>query len=515
MSSLDLQMPGPLPAWLPGETLFSLHSRFHQLSGHRLAADTCRALFGSARAGCQHDFPTRLGELCERVQGALGDPADLACQKTLLPFYLPLQSQDRAREAIDALVGSPKGVLKFRLGILTSRFRANHPLKACPECMSADRNAFGTTYWHLVHQLPGVWLCTAHQSALHECKVKSTGVVRFGWILPEETQLCSTPLSEGGECRSSLTKLASLAEAWTAVPLGTYFESTRLAAAYVSQVTRLLGSRALHTEGREALSESFRLAVAPLRVVPELLALPSSAREAWLQIQRWLLAPRGGTHPVRHLAIIHWLFEDWLQFLAAYESTAVDKAEEPPPGVSMGGSARRLEEAFLLGVRSGLSISAAARGVGVTAGTGVAWAAKNEIAVRHRPKTLRPEVRAAVVVALAAGANKVDLAHLHSLPIQAVTRILQTEPRLREAWQRARDSMARDRARIAWSEACWAAVTSQVHRGTRRLPTQDQLERLLQLSRDCGGWIVFDREREETFVSLAEWTALYERWRAY
>jgi hypothetical protein len=39
---------------------------------------------------------------------------------------------------------------KLRLGILTSRFRANHPLKACVVCMAADRNRFGWAYWHLI-----------------------------------------------------------------------------------------------------------------------------------------------------------------------------------------------------------------------------------------------------------------------------------------------------------------------------------------------------------------------------
>jgi len=37
---------------------------------------------------------------------------------------------------------------------------------------------------------------------------------------------------------------------------------------------------------------------------------------------------------------------------------------------------------------------------------------------------------------------------------------------------------------------------------------------LNQLSKDCGGWIVFDQDREETFVSLADWQALYDKRRS-
>ena len=60
----------------------------------------------------------------------------------------------------------------------------------------------------------------------------------------------------------------------------------------------------------------------------------------------------------------------------------------------------------------------------------------------------------------------------------------------------------------------WTAVKSPAGSDTRRLATQAQLERLSQLSKGCGGWIVFDQEREEIFVALAEWEALYDKWRS-
>ena len=60
----------------------------------------------------------------------------------------------------------------------------------------------------------------------------------------------------------------------------------------------------------------------------------------------------------------------------------------------------------------------------------------------------------------------------------------------------------------------WSAVKLPAGSGTRRLATQTQLEQLSKLSKDCGGWIVFDQEREETFVALAEWEALYGKWRS-
>lgn len=77
-----------LPAWLPDETVFSWASRYHKLARHRLAAQTCLALFGDLRHGSQHDFPTRLDSLASQAAGELGTPERMALERTLLRYYL-------------------------------------------------------------------------------------------------------------------------------------------------------------------------------------------------------------------------------------------------------------------------------------------------------------------------------------------------------------------------------------------------------------------------------------------
>ena len=58
----------------------------------------------------------------------------------------------------------------------------------------------------------------------------------------------------------------------------------------------------------------------------------------------------------------------------------------------------------------------------------------------------------------------------------------------------------------------WAAVTSGAGRGGRLIPTQAQLDQLARLSKDIGGWILFDAAREETFVPIEEWVARHAEW---
>jgi hypothetical protein len=453
MSSLDLQLPSPLPGWLPDETLFSLASRFHVLSGNRLPAETCQALFGSAQRGYEHDLPTRLAELSQRTRGVLGNAADIAVTRTLLPFYLPLKSLAVAEAAIRSLVDVPDGMLKFQLGMLTSRFRANHPLKACAECVAADRATHGTPYWHRMHQYPGVWHCATHGVLLHQSSVKSTGVRRFGWTLPHEATLTADETILNAYTAPALARFAELVGQWARLPVGIGLDTERLARVYRAAAIERLGSLALHPRSRGELHASFREAVAPLRVVSELHALPASDAEAGAQLRPRMLTPRDGTHPLRHLAIIYWLFGDWPHFWHSYEAsgTPTDRDRAFPPSDPKLADPR--EGKFLVAVRDGQSVSSASRRAGITVTTGLAWATRHGITVRLRPKSIGAEIRRALISGLRKGVDKRHLAERCEVSIQTVTRVLQTEIGLRAVWRAAQQEQRRSEARSGWAAA--------------------------------------------------------------
>lgn len=218
---LGITASWPLPQWLPDETFFSLASRYHAISGNRLPAHTNLALFGLRRSGCQHDLPTHLDQFAQRTEGRLGSAETIARNHTILPFYLPARSEEEAVAALESLIGPPNGMLKYRLGIVTSRFRANHPLKACPACMEEDVSEQGVAYWHRAHQLPGVWVCRRHSVWLHEATLKSTGVQRFGWLLPKASILRPVVAdSDSHALIDELTQFAVLVQQWSRLSFG-------------------------------------------------------------------------------------------------------------------------------------------------------------------------------------------------------------------------------------------------------------------------------------------------------
>ena len=163
----SVDLPAFLPSWLPGETLYSLCSRYHHLSGNRLAADTCLQLFTAQDAGFLHDFPSHLESFVARTQGVLGSVDVLARRHTLLGFYTPFRRERDVTEAISVMASDSVQDLKFRLGLPSSRVGADHPLKGCPACIESDRRTEGVSYWHLEHQWPSVWVCREHDQLLH------------------------------------------------------------------------------------------------------------------------------------------------------------------------------------------------------------------------------------------------------------------------------------------------------------------------------------------------------------
>lgn len=53
--------------------------------------------------------------------------------------------------------------------------------------------------------------------------------------------------------------------------------------------------------------------------------------------------------------------------------------------------------------------------------------------------------------------------------------------------------------------ALWEAVVNSPFKYGRLDLTPEHQQRLIELSESCGGWIIFEEKREETFVSIAEW----------
>lgn len=470
------ESPQSLLGWLPGETFFSWVSRQHIFWGSRNAGETANILFGHRRAGTQHDFPSALDAFASRTGGLLGQTEEMALSRTLLSFYRPFSSAGRIDDCLQMMRSQSVVHLKFRLGLLTSRFRANHPLKACQSCMAHDLSNTGWAYWHLEHQYPGVWVCLLHREPLKEATVKSTGVDRFSWCLPDRANL-NRQWSPEANAFDALGALSTM----TLQLVRQERSHGWLSGAHIVPVMREQANENgwLTQNGNlrmAALAPSYFNWCQELRGPAELQSLPANEIEAAAQIARLLSPWRTGTHPIRVLVALSWLFKEANSFLSVYDKVHDPSFPlNPPPDlffdtVPSDVCDREISKTTLVAhIKDGMSATAAAKATGVDVGTAMAWSAQAGLQTTRRPKTLTNAIQAALRADLMQGEEKAVAASAHGLSIQAVTRFLRTEPGLHQAWQDARARIELFKARTAWS----AALATHGYLGVKWLRAMD------------------------------------------
>lgn len=454
---IDLQshlMAIPLPDWLPGETLFSHTSRTHALWGYRDAGQTAAILFGTRRAGTQHDLPSCLDEWEARTASILGSAGTVARQRTLLTYYRKFMSAEDENEVVAQIRGPSVAHLKFRLGLLTSRFRACHPLKACVECVQEDVERHGWAFWHLEHQYPGVWACRKHGCGLRESLRKSTGVGRFAWHLPDIGDLRAEASFDAERVGALASTIVELVEnEWLE-----RIDSATLHATYRNELARrgwITGQGRLRLQ---VIAQEFLEHSRALRSLPELRALPDSYDAAVVQVGRLLRPARTGTHPIRHFVTVNWLFGGARLFLNAYRASQHEPdgaLGKEPPSVNFSsiktGDPRRAEFFALLRDDPSLSMRGAAAALGMDTSTAMAWAARAGVRVNRRAKFLTLDKRMRLVATLRSGCEKRDAAQEIGVSIQTVTRTLLTEIGLHDAWCQARLARTRSAHRQTWT----------------------------------------------------------------
>lgn len=461
MTSANLFQGPRIQSWLPNETLFSLASRQHVLSGNWSPSETCRQLFGHARNGCAHDFPSSLDALLNRTDGQLGSIEEIVYAHTMLPFYFTFRKDIDKRNALACVRAGGIAGLKARLGIPASRFGANHPLKACPVCMPVDANGHGTSYWHLDHQYPGVWICPLHDQVLQAGSVKVTGLGRFLWYLPAEADLHSPWASEDsplvltdeartifksfGECSIESARLAATFQ----------FDRDRLVSLYRAKCLEAGLTSDSGRQGHDLIGRAILPLCLTLRGIRGMESLPSDRDQVWLQFSRMLSMERHVSHPFRHFIMILTLFGTWAAFWERYvtwRDKAVSIILPSAPNILKvePGTDDRVQQFLDLIQDQGVSITRAATAVGIDTQTGLVWATRAGHPISRRPKVLTAEMRTRLIAAIRIGKDKKVIAADFDVSVQTITHVLQTEFGLSAQWHGARFAKSQRLHRRGW-----------------------------------------------------------------
>jgi hypothetical protein len=169
-------MAGCFPDPYPDELLYSLCARYSdrvRYPDHRMVMVE---LFGSPKVTVAIDLPSHLGHL-----GAFLSPHsyytldNLINNHTLLPYlkhFFDCTSLERIRAG---MLGTARQIVHYRSRFMKPRTTSSAYLRSCPVCIEEDINVFGSSYWHRIHQVPGVEVCPTHALFLEKSNVKTYG----------------------------------------------------------------------------------------------------------------------------------------------------------------------------------------------------------------------------------------------------------------------------------------------------------------------------------------------------
>ncbi len=162
------------PTAYTDELLYSQLARYYRKSGYMAYTFAAEELFISKTVRPDMDFINSY--TFAAVQAMTRNmPMEAVVEKhTMFPCYGRFLPRKRRQKAFQSLV-EMKGNYHNLLPIPQSKNGKVRCLRYCPACAANDREQYGEAYWHRIHQLIGIYVCSVHRCYLMDSSVMISG----------------------------------------------------------------------------------------------------------------------------------------------------------------------------------------------------------------------------------------------------------------------------------------------------------------------------------------------------
>ncbi len=158
------------PDVYPDELLYSRLARYYTASGYMAYTFAAEDLFMSKTARPDIEFVnTYTPDTMEAITRYVS-MNQIVEKHTMFPYYgrfLPKERRHKAFEALNDMTGNHRNLL----AIPKNKSDKTRCLRYCPLCSDYDRELYGETYWHRIHQMIGIYICPIHKCYLMESQV--------------------------------------------------------------------------------------------------------------------------------------------------------------------------------------------------------------------------------------------------------------------------------------------------------------------------------------------------------
>ena len=197
-------MLGIFPEPYKDELIYSVLARYYVRSGYAKYVFVAEDLFlkRSVRPSFEY-LPALSDEVVDQLTKTQS-LIDVLVGHTMFPYHCRFLPLDRRKTALQSIIRMEKNYHNL---ILFPKRRTIPTMRYCPLCVANDRDTYGETYWHRIHQIIELSVCPVHHCYLVDTKYKLSGKLPPD-LIPAEIVI---PFSEViTQCKNE--KLLALAE---------------------------------------------------------------------------------------------------------------------------------------------------------------------------------------------------------------------------------------------------------------------------------------------------------------
>lgn len=200
-------MIAQFPSLLPDELVYSLLARYHIQFGYMRYTFTAENLFQSKTVRPDIEFINPLTPAALQMITKDMSMEQVIEKHTMFNYYGRFLKNDRRNKAFESMINM-QGNYNNLLPIPKRKGDTKRCLRYCPECAESDREQYGFTYWHRVHQMIGVNVCPIHGCKLIDTSVGISGkespkLICAEMAIPEKI---SMPLCRGNEIEIKIAR---------------------------------------------------------------------------------------------------------------------------------------------------------------------------------------------------------------------------------------------------------------------------------------------------------------------
>lgn len=161
-----------IPDTIPDETVYSICSLYHQLSGSPSWSATNTYLFGENNNRPIALIPLRLGYFASRFAELFHDSQDVIDHHTIFPYFRAFMVDQMSEHLVlEGIRHDRSEKIKKRVSWGSSHIPENSVLRHCEACRQEQITRHRRSAWLRSHQLPGVYVCHKHALPLIESTI--------------------------------------------------------------------------------------------------------------------------------------------------------------------------------------------------------------------------------------------------------------------------------------------------------------------------------------------------------